>query len=1404
MASAAKALEHQGPSSISPAVDFGQQSAGAAMDQQNALARTSTGLSAAQSSISAASSSSRSSASPFDSIRRSSASFLHKARDRTSSSKRHSKAASVTAADMDSVPSLQAHSGHDDRERDEGPMPLTTAYALVSQGAQAAQALHANAPSLDSSSTRGGKPVLSRLTPAPVDEGDTALTPTQQRKIPAAVPVRNTASLPDTPLTNTTTQDTHVTAAADISSSKNTDILSRFFNQLTERSRSQRRLLFTFFTATAVVAVFTAHVGQHYTKTAFLAACLVVASLGFVLLKSLERQEQDDRWLVEEQVRRILSQHGMSPNDILALFSEKENTLPGAPYPFGETVEWVNTVLSHVWPLIGHDYFAPFIDLLEDALMQQVPGIVHSARVHDLDQGSLPPRLKCFKVLPPSIDAFLAGDADGDENARAEHKRLWRKKSKQNEEDTLPTHEEGHLDSGDFINLEVDFVYRAPSTLDGRSCGKMNQKTDFEGDVQLSEDDIIQKGREKLHMLLYLGIGIKKLAAISVPVWIEVLGIEGRMRLRLQVTPVLPFVKHVAFTLIGQPKLEISAKPLGKKMVVDAMQLPLISSYILRSIERVVKGFVMPKAYTVDVAALLSAGEGPQHPYAVGVISLIIHQATDLAAADTNGKSDPFVQACFARSGRPLFSTRVVRRSCDPVWQESGFLLVTPDEIRAHDSLRLTVYDADRFSVDDPLGKIDVPLQHLLTRAMSRKGRDAQIMLEYRTDELEPFDQVSEVQGTLSYSVGFFGLSLPHKVASAQVAKQDEKDGVSTLDAGGVTGVQEDKDGVKAANLEQYMTGFDRVVQRLGFETDTDLLKARLARGERVKKLIAMIQGAEEQQAKAPMPELPSGIVCYHIHNIHGLEILPPQKTLSGSGRSQDQGMRPRTRLEDVMGEDSKFPSSYCYVCLNDQPILKTRTAVLNAQPYFNAGGERFVLDWRTCRLDFVVKDARMREADAVLGLVSVRLADVLKDSGRHTDWHTLTGGLGFGRMKISVVFRSLDVQIPAALRGWNVGVLKVDKLGATIDRGAAGNEKNMAVIFETYGGRICSASVEPVPVPVGSQEGGGALPSSSPASLRIDWPMREAMRLAIRQRYPCWVHVRLVQERRRPSKRPRIGHAVISLDHIVDRKPTTLRVPIFAGEGDHVDQDVYRALLRRRREALLQSRAPGPHERPMMEELCTLTQRDVPDVLAECSSGDNNGNGIRRIGTLELTLAFVPGIATEHKALVAGDAEMRVAWETHLVAVDAGEHPRPKKLAALRRSRSAALGASAGEDGYESDDLYDVGIPSEFALGGGGQVDGGYDDDGDEYGRERRRDSPGSSPSLSDDDGDGAVHRASAESRKRTLHRQQRGAAQLKGFRTAQWLKGGVQDGLQRLRNAAGEQRKRISSLDNEGVSHF
>ncbi len=244
------------------------------------------------------------------------------------------------------------------------------------------------------------------------------------------------------------------------------------------------------------------------------------------------------------------------------------------------------------------------------------------------------------------------------------------------------------------------------------------------------------------------------------------------------------------------------------------------------------------------------------------------------------------------------------------------------------------------------------------------------------------------------------------------------------------------------------------------------MLRKRKIRKERVSKLAEMIEGGKQATVHPPTAELPSGILAFHIHSIHGLEVPSTQKSLGGNSKRLSQkarnGAAPTDESQAEGGSGGKLPSSYVQVFLNDEAIFRTRTKSLNPRPYINAGSERFIGDWTTARLDFTVRDARMRESDAILGCVGLRLADVLVDSSRSTGWYTLTGGLGYGKIRITLLFRSIEISVPRPLRGWNVGIIEVASLKVTGVPQTLLEKKAVHVSLETVGGKMTTDEIEP------------------------------------------------------------------------------------------------------------------------------------------------------------------------------------------------------------------------------------------------------------------------------------------------------------------------------------------------------
>ena len=57
--------------------------------------------------------------------------------------------------------------------------------------------------------------------------------------------------------------------------------------------------------------------------------------------------------------------------------------------------------------------------------------------------------------------------------------------------------------------------------------------------------------------------------------------------------------------------------------------------------------------------------------------------------------------------------------------------------------------------------------------------------------------------------------------------------------------------------------------------------------------------------------------------------------------------------------EGPNLPNGYCEIIVNDDMIYKTRVKQYTSMPYFEAGTERFVRDWRETVVRVQVRDAR-------------------------------------------------------------------------------------------------------------------------------------------------------------------------------------------------------------------------------------------------------------------------------------------------------------------------------------------------------------------------------------------------------------------------------------------------------------
>jgi hypothetical protein len=78
----------------------------------------------------------------------------------------------------------------------------------------------------------------------------------------------------------------------------------------------------------------------------------------------------------------------------------------------------------------------------------------------------------------------------------------------------------------------------------------------------------------------------------------------------------------------------------------------------------------------------------------------------------------------------------------------------------------------------------------------------------------------------------------------------------------------------------------------------------------------------------------------------------------------------------------------------NHHKVYRTRSKAVSSKPIFEAGTERFVRDWRSTIVTVTVRDSRYRQHDPILGVVPLRLTDILATRSQVTRWYPLDGGI--------------------------------------------------------------------------------------------------------------------------------------------------------------------------------------------------------------------------------------------------------------------------------------------------------------------------------------------------------------------------------------------------------------------------
>ncbi|KAI0057306.1 hypothetical protein BV25DRAFT_1973301 [Artomyces pyxidatus] len=942
---------------------------------------------------------------------------------------------------------------------------------------------------------------------------------------------------------------------------------------------------------------------------------------------------------------------------------------------FRESAEWANSLLSGVWPILNPALFATVVDMIEDIMQGSVPSFIHSVRISDLGLGSTPLRITSVCALPDSHNDDAMGLLDASDR------------------DQL---------NGDHINLEVSFSYRAlPSSASAKSKAR------------------------NAHLLVDFFLGLKEVYGFSVPVWVELRGVVGTARLRMELIPDPPFVKTTLLTLLGLPRINISVLAMSRALP-NVMNLPFISGFISSALDTAAAEYVAPKSLILDVQKLMGGSDVNKDTQALGVLVVHIHRATGIKKMDTNGTSaDPYVTLTYSRLGKPLFSTRIIKGDLNPVFEEMAILPLDVNVLRLHEQLSIQLWDSDRGSADDMMGFVEVDIIEFIRNKNTAHRRIVHLSSPDSSDR----------PGTIEFTAGYYPKMHPD---------------TSLKTAGHDPGIPED---LRESNDFKE-------------ERDTALSDLEAA-------VLVCPPDAKEWV---------SGIVGVQVHEVRDLGVgrggrMGESSAHGMGGKLKDMiglGGGEGEKGSDQAGEDEEgedLPSSYCTISLNDElPITSS--------PIFNAGTERFVRDWRTAHVTVTVKDSRMRENDAMLGVVFLKLSDLLVNASQLTRTYHLEHGIGYGRIRISILFRPVSAKLPPNLRGFDIGTLRVgDVRVRTEDRHLAQDLAKCELRLKT----TTSAVEEKV-----------ARSTAEVHGEEIVWAPDRHTALPVRQRYGA--NFIIAFKARGTGKR---AMAVLWLRDLVDGKRTQLELPLFT-ESDN--------------------------------DYSRLKQNYVPPS-GDLSAWDSDREKLTRAGTVRVDLEFAPGISDAHRGMLTGaDAKAQTRWdEADFVARDGGRRAvgevqvrRPQEVARVQSSADGARRDSGGPAGSARQASAPSVAPTQESTAatvghgapvrpsseprqdstvattgheeppdnttvphaeaeedrGSSQQDDGEDTDATEG------DDGQTGSSDGDSEGDGQKRGPMKRLRKwkqnqKDLHREHRGVMQAKPARTAVWMKDNVKQGM-------------------------
>ena len=401
---------------------------------------------------------------------------------------------------------------------------------------------------------------------------------------------------------------------------------------------------------------------------------------------------------------------------------------------------------------------------------------------------------------------------------------------------------------------------------------------------------------------------------------------------------------------------------MGAPWALDLLNLPIIDSVLVSQINSAAAQFVQPKSMSLDMTIYIGGSDQKDETEAIGVLVVKIHRAHNLARQDTRGP------------GADPYLTIAFSKYEKPMYATR-------------------IIKGDRNPVWEESAIVMIRSEHV--------KRQENVLLRLWDSDTTGSDDVS----------GVCEFPLQDLILEAN-KMQKRKDRL-----------QGDTAGTDAEGVLEWEIGY---FPRAEFKKQlrTDATDPRDHRGE--KQEVAEEEKFANAQNTVPDPNLPSGILGLTIHQCINVEVNNPNKKSMGYVKVRGQDSDGEDQADEEKVSIDYIPSLYVSCDINDKLNYRTRVKSITNAPIFNSSHETYIRDWRMATLTLSVWDTRKKSDDCLVGVVALKLSELFHESSSIVRFYDLKGGEGTGRIRVSMIFRSIGMRLEESLLGYDIGTFVV------------------------------------------------------------------------------------------------------------------------------------------------------------------------------------------------------------------------------------------------------------------------------------------------------------------------------------------------------------------------------------------